>query len=83
MDARHNLGVDEADTGNMNRAVKHWMISAGAGFDGSLTNVRQCFMDGYATKDDFEKALRSHKEAKDEMKSHQRDAIAEILSNES
>ena len=29
-----------------------------------------------ATKDDFEKALRAHKEASDEMKSDQREAAA-------
>ena len=58
------------------RAVKHWMISAGAGYDESLKDIRECFMNGHATKDDFEKALRAHKEAKDEMKSDQREAAA-------
>ena len=33
-------------------------------------------MRGHFTKDDFEKALRAHKEATDEMKSAQRDAAA-------
>jgi TPR repeat protein len=72
--ARHNLGILEKREGNMNRAVKHWMISAGAGFDDSLKAIRQCYLEGHATKDDFEKALRTHKEAADEMKSDQRDA---------
>jgi hypothetical protein len=36
-------------------------------------------MNGHATKDDFEKALRAHKEANDEMKSDQRDAAAAFL----
>ena len=76
VNARHNLGVKEAYAGNMNRAMKHFMISAGAGWDESLKAVRQGYMDGHATKDDFEKALRAHKEAKDEMKSDQRDAAA-------
>ena len=74
--ARHNLGISEMDAGNMDRAVKHFMISAGAGHDGSLDAIRGCFMLGHATKDDFEKALRAHKEAKDEMKSDQREAVA-------
>ena len=77
--ARHNLGNLEMDTGNTSRALKHWMISAGAGDDDSLHNVRQCFMLGYATKDDFEKALRAHKEAKDEMKSDQRETAEAYL----
>ena len=72
--ARHNLGVMEKYEGNMKRAVKHFMISAGAGFDHSLKNIRECYLSGHATKDDFEKALRAHKDAKDEMKSAQREA---------
>ena len=39
--ARQNLGVNEMDAGNINRAVKHFMISAGAGFDESLEAIRQ------------------------------------------
>ena len=74
--ARHNLGIVEENAGNIERAVKHYMISAGAGYDESLQEIRDCFMNGNATKDDFEKALRAHKEAKDEMKSDQRDAAA-------
>ena len=72
--ARYNLGNEEYNAGNMDRAVKHWMISAGAGHDKSLQNIRKCYTNGHATKDDFERALRAHKEAKDEMKSDQRDA---------
>ena len=75
--ARHNLGLWEDGAGNVDRAMKHLMISAGAGFDKSLKAIRQYFVSGHATKDDFEKALRSHKESRDEMKSDQRDAAAE------
>ena len=74
--ARHNLGVSEQIAGNMDRAVKHWMIAAGAGLDDSLEKIRQCYTNGDVTKDDFEKTLRAHKEANDEMKSDQRDAAA-------
>ena len=74
--ARHNLGSVEEIAGNTSRAMKHWMISAAAGHDNSLKEIRQLFSSGRATKDDFEKALRAHKEAKDEMKSDQREAAA-------
>ena len=74
--SRHNLGATEWNAGNMDKAVKHFMISAGTGDDDSLTKIRDCFMNGYATKDDFEKTLRAHKDAKDEMKSDQRDEAA-------
>jgi TPR repeat protein len=74
--SRNNLGGVEADAGNMDRAMKHFMISAGAGDDKSLEKIRVCFIRGDATKDDFEKALRANKESKDEMKSDQREAAA-------
>ena len=74
--ARHNLGIMEAQDGNAVRAVKHWMIAAGAGHDESLKKIREFFSDGHATKDDFEKALRANKESKDEMKSEQREEAA-------
>ena len=76
IEARYNLGYIEAQVGNMTRAMKHFMISAGAGDDDSLKKIREGFMNGHATKDDFEKALRAHKDAKDEMKSVQRDAAS-------
>ena len=60
----------------MDRAVKHWMIGAGAGFDDSLLEIRECFLQGHATKDGFERALRAYMNAKDEMKSEQREAAA-------
>ena len=74
--ARYCLGVIEEEEGNINRAVRHYMIAAGQGYDDSLKVIRDLFANGYATKDDFEKALRTHKEAKDEMKSDQRDKAA-------
>jgi len=77
--ARFNLGNLEKRSGNMNRAVKHWMISAAAGDDDSLKAIQQGYLDGRVTKDDFEKALRAHKEAKDEMKSDQREAHAAAM----
>jgi tetratricopeptide (TPR) repeat protein len=76
--ARHNVGIYEADAGNFDKAVKHLMIAAGARRDDSLEEIRQCFLHGDATKDNFEEALRAHKKAKDEMRSHWRDAVRPI-----
>ena len=75
-DSRYYVGIEEVRAGNMDRAVKHWMISAGDGHDESLKAIREEFMRGNATKDDFEKALRAHQAAKNEMKSDQREAAA-------
>ena len=57
--ARHTLGGIEENAGNIDRALKHWMISTGAGYDDALAAIRECFVAGHATKDDFEKALRA------------------------
>ncbi|KAL7540297.1 hypothetical protein ACHAXR_010007 [Thalassiosira sp. AJA248-18] len=77
--SRYNLGAVEEEVGNMNRAMKHFMISAGFGHDSSLKEIQNGFSDGHVTKDDFEKTLRAHKESKDEMQSDQRDAAWQFL----
>ncbi|KAL7533923.1 hypothetical protein ACHAXR_005530 [Thalassiosira sp. AJA248-18] len=77
--ARYNLGIVEGEAGNTNRAMKHFMISAAYGYDDSLKKIKTGFLDGHATKDDFEKALRAHKESKDEMQSDHRDAAREYV----
>ena len=78
--ARHNLGIlEDKIAGNTSRALKHWMIAAAAGYDKSLEGIRKAFMEGHAAKDDFETALRAHKEASDEMRREQREAAAACL----
>mgnify|MGYP000110519241 CR=1 FL=1 len=74
--ARYNLGTLEKNAGNIKRALKHFMVSVGDGDDDSLAKIRELFMGGYATKNDFEKALRAHQAAKDEMRSDERDVAA-------
>ena len=72
--SRDILGDIEWDAGNFERALKHWMISARAGYDISLKAIRKAFVSGYVSKDEFEMVLRAQKESKDKTKSHQRDA---------
>ena len=73
--ARHNLGADEYNAGNYDRALKHYMIAAKGGHTRSK-NIQQLYMDGLATKDDYAKALRSHQAYLVEIKSDQRDKAA-------
>ena len=70
--ARSNLGALEAAAGNMEASRKHYMISAAQGNDKALMKIKQSYLDGDMTKDDFAKALRAHKHAQDEMKSEHR-----------
>jgi len=74
--ARHNLGVSEESSGNMDRALKHFMIAAMGGQSDSLSAVKEMFMDGHATKDDYATALRYHQAYLDEIRSDQRDKAA-------
>jgi localization factor PodJL len=44
--ARHNIGVLENKAGNLDRAMKHLMMSVAAGCDNSVKEIRVCFMNG-------------------------------------
>ena len=74
--ARHNLGNNEYLEGNMERAIKHYTISLGDGFDRSLKAIRGLYSKGYVTKDDYAKALRAYQEYLDDIRSPQRDEAA-------
>ena len=77
--ARHNLGCAEGQTGNLHRAMKHFILSARTGYKLSLDKVKEGFMLGYVTKDEYADTLRAYQRAQDEMKSEKREkARAEI-----
>ena len=80
--ARYNLGVIEAQAGNTDRALKHYMIAAKGGDFNSLENTRRMYTSGRATKDDYTEALRSYQEYLDEIKSDQRDEAAAAADDE-
>ena len=80
--ARFNLGNGEARTGNWVRGLKHWMISAGGGYNDSVKNIQQLYMDGDATKEDYSKALQTYQAYIDEIKSDQRDKAAVFSAND-
>ena len=70
--ARYNLACLEAQVGNTAVANKHIIIAASMGHDVSLKEVKQAYIRGEATKDQFANALRANKDAHDEMKSSHR-----------
>ena len=73
---RHNLGISEGLDGNIDRALKHFMIAVNFGDNDSLENIKQMYMDGDATKEDYAKALRAYQTYLVEIKSPQRDEAA-------
>jgi TPR repeat protein len=76
--ARHNLGHLEKEAGNMNRALKHYMIAVGFGYDDSLKMIQRMYKDGHATKDDYAKALLAYQAYLSDIKSDQRDKVAAL-----
>ena len=70
---RYNLGNLEKRAGNVDSAIKHWMISAAAGDDNSMNAIREGLTYGHVTEADIEKAWHAHKETRYETKSEQRD----------
>eukprot|EP00979_Chaetoceros_neogracilis_P001901 scaffold345_cov207-Chaetoceros_neogracile.AAC.2 len=74
--ARYNLGCVEGNAGNMDRAYKHWMISANDGYDSSMKSVQEGHKEGFVTKDDYAKTALAYSISIDEMKSDDRDRFA-------
>ena len=56
--------------------MKHHMIAAGCGDNESLMEIREFYVNGHATKDDYGKALRAYQKYVDGIKSAQRDEAA-------
>jgi len=77
-DARKNVGYEEWDLGNYDRAMKHWIIAAKAGETTSLDNVKAGYMSGLGlvTKDEYANTLRAYHQRQKEMKSEMRDKAA-------
>ena len=80
--ARYNLGCIEGEADNIDRAMKHFILSARAGFKPSLEEVKGGFMKGYVTKDDYANTLRAYQSQQDEMKSNDRDKARTHMFND-
>ena len=74
--ARHNLGANEYNAGNYDKALKHCMIAVRGGNTRSVKDIRQMYKNGHATKDHYANALQSHQAYLNEIKSDQRDKAA-------
>ena len=71
--ARHNLGCMEEEADNPQRACKHFILAARAGFKQSLGSVKKGYKRGHITKDEYANTLRAYQKSQDEMKSEARD----------
>jgi len=73
---RHSLAVNEENSGNTERAIKHYMIAASGGINISLKRIKVLYSNGHATKDEYSKALQAYQKYLIEVKSSQRDEAA-------
>jgi len=74
--SRNNLGIFEKDEGNMDRALKHFLIAVRGGYSESLNEIKELYTNGHATKEEYTKALQSYQAYLAEIKSEQRDKAA-------
>jgi len=75
--ARYNLvGIKEKKAGNIDRALKHYLIAVRDGHSKSLKKIQKMYSDGNIPKDEFTKALRLRQEYLSDIKSDQRDKAA-------
>ena len=72
-EARFKLGHLEVLKGNKVKAAKHFLISAAAGHDDSLTQLKMWYTERRVTKEELATTLRAHKESQDSMKSAKRE----------
>ena len=72
--ARHNLGIMEDNSGNIERAVKHWTIGASAGGYTAMHHLRLCFEKGYVSRESIDSTLAAYNRSCAEMRSEARDA---------
>ena len=73
---RHILGIFEDNAGNIERALKHYVIAVEGGCSQSLKEIQDLYSRGLATKDVYIESLRSYQKYLVEVKSSQRDEAA-------
>jgi tetratricopeptide (TPR) repeat protein len=71
--ARGLLASYEEKNGRFERAVKHHIIAANLGYDNSLKAIKELFVEGIVSKDDYAAALRGYQAAVDATKSAERE----------
>ena len=80
---RHILGVEEEKRGNLRtRAIKHYFLAAKGGYEDALIQVHRGYINGYATKDEFESARRAYQKSIEEVKTEWRDKAEVVRAQE-
>jgi TPR repeat protein len=72
--ARYNIGCLEYDSGNVERALKHWMIAASAGYHKAMHNLKISFEKGEVSRESIDSTLAAYNNSCVDMRSKARDA---------
>ena len=72
--ARGFLALHEEENNRPDRAAKHYIIAANLGSDRALRAIKDFFVQGVISKEDYAAALRGHQAAVDATKSAEREA---------
>jgi TPR repeat protein len=72
--ARYNLGGLDYNSGNKERAVKHWAIAASAGDFIAMHELLLCFEEGAVSKESIDSTLEAYNNSCVQMRSEARDA---------
>lgn len=72
-ESRYALGMYERNYGSYERAMKHLIIAAKQGLEDALAKLKEGYVDGKISKDEFGEALRAYQIAVDATKSPQRE----------
>ena len=78
-EARYNLGYVEYNSGNKDRAVKHFMIATSAGCYRAMHVLRTCFEKGVVSKESIDSTLTAYNNSCVEMRSEARDACIRAI----
>jgi tetratricopeptide (TPR) repeat protein len=73
------LGIMDCNSGNKERAVKHWTISASAGYHFAMHELITCFEKGLVSRESIDSTLEAYNNSCAEMRSEDRDAYIRTI----
>jgi TPR repeat protein len=77
--ARNNIGIIEAESRNIERAFKHWIIAASAGEYHAMNRLRSFFEKGLVSRETIDSTLAAYNNSSAEIRSEARDACIQIM----
>ncbi len=77
--ARHYLGCMEANSDNMERAMKHFTIGASAGDHKAMHELITFFKQGHVSRESIDSTLEAYNNSCAEVRSEARDAYIRVL----